>query len=80
VDGWRYHAEGTFVQDHDVPNDLVADKDYVVLRFSGRDVQHRLEWVLDQIGWCCGGEPAAWARRTSPDLRDRSRSVCKPAK
>jgi len=32
-----------------VPNDLVADKDYVVLRFTGRDVQHRLKWVLDQI-------------------------------
>lgn len=49
IDGWRYHAEGTFQQDHDVPNDLIARLDYVVLRFTGKDVKHRLEWVLDQI-------------------------------
>lgn len=49
IDGWRYHEEGTFQQDHDVPNDLIARHDYVVLRFTGKDVKHRLDWVLDQI-------------------------------
>ncbi|MDQ6874116.1 MAG: hypothetical protein M3042_03495 [Actinomycetota bacterium] len=45
---WRYHSEGTFQRDHDVPNDLVVP-DFVVLRFPGRDVEHRLDWVLDTI-------------------------------
>ncbi len=49
IDGWRYHAEGTFQQDHDVPNELIGRHDYVVLRFTGKDVKHRLDWVLDQI-------------------------------
>lgn len=49
IDGWRYHAEESFQHDHDVPNWLTVGSDYVVLRFTGRDVEHRLNWVLDQI-------------------------------
>lgn len=49
IDGWRYHRVETFQHDHDVPNWLTAGSDYVVLRFTGWDVTHRLPWVLEQI-------------------------------
>jgi len=49
IDGWRYHAHGTFQHDHDVFTARVVERDFVVLRFTGRDVEHRLDWVLDRI-------------------------------
>ncbi len=49
IDGWRYHVQGTFQHDHDVSTTLVVDSDYVVLRFTGSDVEHRLSWVLGRI-------------------------------